>query len=97
MTQHGAIEARKIAQDLRKLGGRHIAIENLALPAAMRGVENRQRTSERQMHSAHAVRNSIVSAIRPGPNDMAQPVRPRAPDRNSRSITNITVADDMLP
>ena len=39
----------------------------------------------------------MVSAIKPGPNDIAQPVRPCAPERSRLSITNITVADDMLP
>ena len=45
----------------------------------------------------HIVRNSMVSAVRPGPNDIAQPLRPRVPARISASSTNITVADDMLP
>jgi len=44
-----------------------------------------------------AVVNSMVSAVNPGPNDMAQPLRPRAPERKSFSMTNITVADDMFP
>ena len=39
----------------------------------------------------------MVSAINPGPNDIAQPARPRAPERTKLSITNMTVADDMLP
>jgi len=29
--------------------------------------------------------------------DIAQPVRPRASERSRLSITNMTVADDMLP
>ncbi len=39
----------------------------------------------------------MVSAVNPGPNDIAQPVRPRVPTRRSFSITNMTVADDILP
>jgi len=39
----------------------------------------------------------MVSAISPGPNDIAQPLRPRVPERISFSITNMTVADDILP
>lgn len=44
-----------------------------------------------------AVRNNIVSAVSPGPNDIAQPLRPRPAARSKFSITNITVADDILP
>ena len=44
-----------------------------------------------------AVRNSMVSAVNPGPNDIAQPLCPRASERSRFSITNMTVADDMLP
>ena len=39
----------------------------------------------------------MVSATRPGPNDMAQPLVPGAASRMIRSSTNITVPDDMLP
>ena len=52
---------------------------------------------EGEARSLAAVWNSMVSAVSPGPNDIAQPVRPRAPEPSSFSITNMTVADDMLP
>ena len=44
-----------------------------------------------------AMRNCIVSATRPRPKAMAQPGAPAAAFRISRSSTNITVPEDMLP
>ena len=63
--------------------------------AASRSSNSGSRVREKPTHAA--MRNRIVSATRPGPNAMAQPLVPGAASRISRSSTNITVPDDMLP
>src|SRR5712692_3285728 len=56
------------------------------------------RTSCAAYSSRHrTVWNRMVSAIRPGPNDMAQPAALLSEERSIASRTNITVAEDMLP
>src|SRR5665809_157980 len=91
--QHYCIEEPKVAA--RPHGGRIVGrqnIEQLGFEAAGEG-----HVTHVSSQAARPVRNSIVSAMRPGPNAMAQPAAFRRPASSNRFRTNIILADDMLP
>src|SRR6185312_2375427 len=87
MAEHDAIERGKALEISGTLAARRCGgVEPFQRPAAAGEVRH-----------GHALRNAMISAARPGPNDMAQPLAPRNFAHMSFSSTNITVADDMLP
>ncbi len=96
MPEHVAVEARR---SYRKALS---SVESIPAPSShsaclLRQVSDVALRVTRIVTDHPAVRNNIVSAVSPGPNDIAQPLRPRPAARSKFSITNITVADDILP
>src|SRR6185312_3396651 len=74
-----------------RAGSREIRSSRKARPSTLRGAPGMKNQRDQTAWKR------IVSAVSPGPKDIAQPACPLWAVRISSRITNITVAEDMFP